>query len=166
MKASFYNQLFTDIQDYARAEYQLLQVKSVEKTSQLVGLIVGAVIAIVMIVIALIFLAIAFAAWLEYWLPMWASYLIVAVATIIMALIIVLGRKLWFVRPVQKQLTTMTMDSNQPLEEQKKAIENQVAMQQAFLERDMGEVQREWSQIKLIIHSIVDWISPQKEGKG
>ena len=166
MNTTFYNQLLTDIQGYIKAQYQLLQVKSVEKTSQIIGLIVGAIIAIVMIVIALIFLAIAFAAWLEYWLPMWASYLIVAVATIIMASIIVLGRKIWFVRPVQKQLTKMTMESKQPLEEQKKTIENQVAMQQACIERDMGEMQHEWSKMKLILHTIGDLISPPKESNG
>ncbi len=162
MNSTFYNQLLNDVQGYVKAQYQLLQVQSIEKTSQIIGLIIGAMLAIVMIVIGMIFLAIAFAAWLEQWLPMWASYLIVAVITMVVSAVVILGRKIWFIRPIEKQLTNMMLDNKKPLAEQKISIENQVTKQQAFVERDFGEVQQEWSHMKIILHTISDLISSKK----
>ena len=82
----FYNQLLSDTQAYLKTQYQLLQVRSIEQTSQLLGLIITLFAMTAIVVIGLIFLAIALAAWLEQWLPMWASYLVIAGAMLLIAL--------------------------------------------------------------------------------
>ncbi len=156
-----YNQLLTDIQGYIKTQYQLLQVRSIEQTSQLLGLIITLFAMTAIVVIGLIFLAIALAAWLEQWLPMWASYLVIAGAMLLIALGVFWGRRLWFVRPIEKHLGEVVMDNPQPLKQQKQAIENQSAMQRELLERDMAEVRRDWSQVQHLFSLLRDILSPK-----
>ena len=146
----FYNQLVSDTQAYLKTQYQLLQVRSIEQTSQLLGLIITLFAITAIVVVGLIFLAIALAAWLEQWLPMWASYLVIAGAMLLIALGVFLGRKLWFVRPIEKHLGEVVMDNPQSLKQQKQAIENQSSMQRELLERDIAEIRRDWSQVQQI----------------
>ena len=146
----FYNQLLSDTQAYIKTQYQLLQVRSIEQTSQLLGLIITLFAMTAIVVIGLIFLAIALAAWLEQWLPMWASYLVIAGAMLLIALGVLCGRRLWFVRPIEKHLGEVVMDNPQSLKQQKQAIENQSAMQRELLERDMAEIRRDWAQVQQI----------------
>ena len=150
MNPTLYNQLLSDIQAYLKTQYQLLQVRSIEQTSQLLGLIITLFAITAIVVVGLIFLAIALAAWLEQWLPMWASYLIIAGAMLLIALGVLWGRKLWFVRPIEKHLSEVVLDSPQPLKQQKQSIENQSAMQRELLERDMAEIRRDWAQVQQI----------------
>ena len=145
-----YNQLLTDIQAYMKSQYQLLQVRSIEQTSQLLGLIITLFAITAIVVVGLIFLAIALAAWLEQWLPMWASYLIIAGAMLLIALGVFWGRRLWFVRPIEKHLGEVVMDNSQPLKQQKQSLESQSSMQRELLERDMAEIHRDWSQVQQI----------------
>ena len=144
----FYNQLLSDTQAYLKTQYQLLQVRSIEQTSQLLGLIIALFSITAIVVVGLIFLAIAFAAWLEQWLPMWASYLVIAGAMLLIALGIFWGRRLWFVRPIEKHLGEVVLDNPQPLKQQKQSLENQSAMQRKLLERDISEIRRSWSQVE------------------
>ena len=150
MKTSIYNQLLTDTQAYLKSQYQLLQVRSVEQTSQLIGLIIALFAITAIVVVGLIFFAIALAAWLEQWLPMWASYLVIAGAMGLIALAVYWGRTLWFVRPIEKHLGAVVMDNPVPLKQQKQTVENQAAMQRELLERDVAEIQRDWSQVQQI----------------
>ncbi len=150
MKTSIYNQLLTDTQAYLKSQYQLLQVRSVEQTSQLIGLIIALFAITAIVVVGLIFFAIALAAWLEQWLPMWASYLVIAGAMGLIALAVYWGRTLWFVRPIEKHLSAVVLDNPASLKQQKQAIENQAAMQRELLERDVAEIQRDWSQVQQI----------------
>ena len=55
----FYNQLLSDTQAYLKTQYQLLQVRSIEQTSQLLGLIITLFAITAIVVVGLIFLAIA-----------------------------------------------------------------------------------------------------------
>ena len=146
----FYNQLLSDTQAYLKTQYQLLQVRSIEQTSQLLGLIITLFAITAIVVVGLIFLAIALAAWLEQWLPMWASYLVIAGAMLLIALGVFLGRRLWFIRPIEKHLGEVILDNSQPLKKQKQAIENQSSMQRELLERDLAEVRRDWFQVQQI----------------
>ena len=146
----FYNQLLSDTQAYLKTQYQLLQVRSIEQTSQLLGLIITLFAITAIVVIGLIFLAIALAAWLEQWLPMWASYLVIAGAMLLIALGVYWGRRLWFVRPIEKHLGEVVLDNPQPLKQQKQSLENQSAMQRELLERDMAEIRRDWAQLQQI----------------
>ena len=146
----FYNQLLSDTQAYLKTQYQLLQVRSIEQTSQLLGLIITLFAITAIVVIGLIFLAIALAAWLEQWLPMWASYLVIAGAMLLIALGVFWGRRLWFVRPIEKHLGGVVMDNPKPLKQQKQSLENQSSMQRGLLERDMAEIRRDWSQVQQI----------------
>ena len=146
----FYNQLVSDTQAYLKTQYQLLQVRSIEQTSQLLGLIITLFAITVIVVVGLIFLAIALAAWLEQWLPMWASYLVIAGAMLLIALVVLWGRRLWFVRPIEKHLGEVVLDNPQPLKQQKQSLENQSAMQRELLERDMAEIRRDWAQLQQI----------------
>ena len=146
----FYNQLLSDTQAHLKTQYQLLQVRSIEQTSQLLGLIIALFAITAIVVIGLIFLAIALAAWLEQWLPMWASYLVIAGAMLLIALGVFWGRRLWFVRPIERHLSEVILDNPQPLKQQKQAIENQSAMQRELLERDVAEIRRDWSQVQQI----------------
>ena len=146
----FYNQLLSDTQAYLKTQYQLLQVRSIEQTSQLLGLIITLFAMTAIVVIGLIFLAIALAAWLEQWLPMWASYLVIAGAMLLIALGVLWGRRLWFVRPIEKHLSEVVLDNPQPLKKQKQSLENQSSMQRELLERDVAEIQRDWSQVQQI----------------
>ena len=145
-----YNQLLTDTQEYIKVQYKLLQVKSIEQTSRLVGLIITIVMITSIVVIGLIFLAIALAAWLEQWLPMWASYLVIAGAMLLIALALYWGRLVWFVRPVEKHLSEVVMNNTTPLKKQKQSIESQSDMQRELLQRDIHTLQQEWSQIERI----------------
>ena len=146
----FYNQLVSDTQAYLKTQYQLLQVRSIEQTSQLLGLIITLFAITAIVVIGLIFLAIALAAWLEQGLPMWASYLVIAGAMLLIALGVFWGRRLWFVRPIEKHLGGVVMDNPKPLKQQKQSLENQSSMQRELLERDMAEIRRDWSQVQQI----------------
>ena len=143
-----YNQLLTDIQAYMKTQFQLLQLRSIEQTSQLLGLIIALFSIVAIVVVGLIFLAIALAAWLEQWLPMWASYLVIAGAMLLIALGVFGGRRLWFIRPIEKHLGKVVLDNPQPLKQQKQSLESQSSMQRKLLERDMQEVRRNWAQMQ------------------
>ena len=157
-----YNQLLTDTQVYIKTQYQLLQVRSIEQTSQLLGLIIALFSIVATVVVGLIFLAIALAAWLEQWLPMWASYLVIAGAMLLIALGVFLGRRLWFIRPIEKHLGKVVLDNPQPLKQQKQSLENQSSMQRELLERDMAEVRRDWSQVQQLFSLLRDILSPKE----
>lgn len=150
MKAGLYNQLLDDIQGYLKSQYQLLQVRSVEQVSQLIGLIIALFAITAIVVIGLIFFAIALAAWLELWLPMWASYLVIAGVMLLIALAVYWGRNLWFVRPIEKHLGAMVLGNPVSLSQQKQVVENQATMQHELLERDVAEMQRDWAQVQRI----------------
>ena len=158
----FYNQLLSDTQAYLKSQFQLLQLRSIEQTSQLLGLIITLFAITAIVVIGLIFLAIALAAWLEQWLPMWASYLVITGAMLLIALGVFWGRRLWFVRPIEKHLGEVVMDNSQPLKKQRQAIENQSAMQRELLERDMAEIRRDWSQVQQLFSLLRDILSPKE----
>ena len=158
-----YNQLLADIQSYIKSQLQLLKVQSVEQTSQLLGLIIALFAITAIVVVGLIFLAIALAAWLEQWLPMWASYLVIAGGMGLIALGVYWGRRLWFVRPIEKHLSEVIMDSPAPLKQQKQAIENQSAMQRELLDRDIASVQRDWAHVQQLFALLREIISPKKE---
>lgn len=159
----FYNQLLADIQSYIKSQFQLLKVQSIEQTSQLLGLIIALFSITAIVVVGLIFLAIALAAWLEQWLPMWASYLVIAGGMGLIALGVYWGRRLWFVRPIEKHLSEVIMDNPAPLKQQKQAIENQSAMQRELLQRDIATVQRDWAQVQQLFALLREIISPKKE---
>ena len=163
MNGNLYNQLLTDIQSYTKSQFQLLKVQSVEQTSLLIGLIMTIVSITAIVVIGLIFLAIALAAWLEQWLPMWASYLVIAGGMGLIALGVYWGRRLWFVRPIEKHLSEVVMDNPAPLKQQKQSIENQTAMQRELLQRDLATVQRDWAQVQQFFALLREIISPKKE---
>ena len=158
-----YSQLLTDIQGYIKTQYQLLQVRSIEQTSQLLGLIITLFAMTAIVVIGLIFLAIALAAWLEQWLPMWASYLVIAGAMLLIALGVLWGRRLWFVRPIEKHLGEVVLDNPQPLKQQKQSLENQSSMQRELLDRDMEEIRRDWAQMQQIFSFFRDIISSESK---
>ena len=162
MNTSFYNQLLADIQTYIKSQFQLLKVQSIEQTSQLLGLIIALFSITAIVVVGLIFLAIALAAWLEQWLPMWASYLVIAGGMGLIALGVYWGRRLWFVRPIEKHLSEVIMDNPAPLKQQKQAVENQSTMQRELLERDIASVQRDWAQVQQLFALLREIISPKK----
>jgi hypothetical protein len=155
----FYNRLLTDIQEYGKLQYKLLQVKGIEQLSRLIGVIITVVMITAIVVIALIFLAIALAAWLEQWLPMWASYLVIAGAMLLIAMIVYGGRILWFVRPIEKHLSEMILNDTTLLKRQKQSIDNQSTMQRELLRRDMKNIQQEWELLQRILQLIRGMIS-------
>ena len=159
MATTIYNQLVTDTQEYIKAQYKLLQIKGIEQTSRLIGVIITIVMITAIVVIGLIFLAIALAAWLEQWLPMWVSYLVIAGAMLLIALTVYLGKKWWFVRPVEKHLSEVILDDTTPLSKQKQSIESQSSMQCELLQRDINTIQQEWVQIERILQLIRSLIS-------
>lgn len=161
MNGNLYNQLLTDIQSYTKSQFQLLKVQSIEQMSLLIGLIMTIVAITAIVVIGLIFLAIALAAWLEQWLPMWASYLVIAGGMGLIALGVYWGRRLWFVRPIEKHLSEVVMDNPAPLKQQKQSIESQTAMQRELLQRDLATVQRDWAQIQQLFALLREIISPK-----
>ncbi len=158
----FYNQLLSDTQAYLKTQYQLLQVRSIEQTSQLLGLIITLFAMTAIVVVGLIFLAIALAAWLEQWLPMWASYLVIAGAMLLIALGVLWGRRLWFVRPIEKHLGEVILDNPQSLKKQNQALDSQSTMQRELLERDLAEVRRDWSQVQHLFSLLRDIFSPKE----
>ena len=159
MNTTIYNQLRTDTQEYIKLQYKLLQVKGIEQTSQLIGLIITIVMITAIVVIGLIFLAISLAAWLEQWLPMWASYLVIAGAMLLIALVVYWGGRWWFVRPIEKHLIELVTDDMRPLCQHKQAIENQATMQQELLQRDISAIRQEWSQVERLLQMIKSIIS-------
>ena len=154
MATTIYNQLVTDTQEYIKTQYKLLQVKSIEQTSRLIGLIITIVVITAIVVIGLIFLAIALAAWLEQWLPMWASYLVITGMMLLVALAIYLGKKWWFVRPIERHLSEVMLDDTTPLDRQRQSTENQAEVQRELMKRDMSTIRHEWEQIERILQVI------------
>lgn len=154
MATTIYNQLLTDTQEYIKTQYKLLQVKSIEQTSRLIGLIITIVVITAIVVIGLIFLAIALAAWLEQWLPMWASYLVITGMMLLVALAIYLGKKWWFVRPIERHLSEVMLDDTTPLDRQRQSTENQAEVQRELMKRDMSTIRHEWEQIERILQVI------------
>lgn len=159
MNTTIYNQLLTDTQEYIQTQYKLLQVKGVEQTSRLIGVVITIVMMTAIVVIGLIFLAIALAAWLEQWLPMWASYLVIAGAMLLIALLVYWGRTLWFVRPIEKHLSDVVMDDTSPVKKQKQSLETQSSVQRELLQRDMNAIHQEWLQLERILQAIRNVIS-------
>lgn len=159
MNTTIYNQLLTDTQEYIQTQYKLLQVKGVEQTSRLIGVVITIVMMTAIVVIGLIFLAIALAAWLEQWLPMWASYLVIAGAMLLIALLVYWGRRLWFVRPIEKHLSDVVMDDTSPVKKQKQSLETQSSVQRELLQRDMNAIHQEWLQLERILQAIRNVIS-------
>ncbi len=159
MNTTIYNQLLTDTQEYIQTQYKLLQVKGVEQTSRLIGVVITIVMMTAIVVIGLIFLAIALAAWLEQWLPMWASYLVIAGAMLLIALLVYWGRTLWFVRPIEKHLSDVVMDDTSPVKKQKQSLEIQSSVQRELLQRDMNAIHQEWLQLERILQAIRNVIS-------
>lgn len=154
MNTTIYNQLLTDTQEYIKAQYKLLQIKGIEQTSRLIGVIITIVMITAIVVIGLIFLAIALAAWLEQWLSMWAAYLVIAGFMLLVALVVYFGKRWWFVRPVEKHLSEVILDDTTPLKKQKQSIENQSTMQRELLQRDMNTIQQEWAEIQQFLQLI------------
>ena len=154
MNTTIYNQLLTDTQEYIKTQYKLLQVKSIEQTSRLIGVIITIVMITAIVVIGLIFLAIALAAWLEQWLSMWAAYLVIAGFMLLVALVVYFGKRWWFVRPVENRLSKVILNDTTPLEKQKQSIENQSTMQRELLQRDMNTIQQEWAEIQQFLQLI------------
>lgn len=159
MDTTIYNQLLTDTQEYIKQQHKLLQVKGIEQSSHLIGLIITIVMMTAIVVISLIFLAIALAAWLERWLPMWASYLVIVGAMLLIALVVYWGRKWWFVRPVEKHLSELVLEDTTSLKKQKQAIEYQSTLQRELLQRDMNTIQQEWTKIERLLQLIRSIIS-------
>ena len=159
MNTTIYNQLLTDTQEYIQTQYKLLQVKGVEQTSRLIGVVITIVMMTAIVVIGLIFLAIALAAWLEQWLPMWASYLVIAGAMLLIALLVYWGRTLWFVRPIEKHLSDVVMNDTSPVKKQKQSLETQSSVQRELLQRDMNAIHQEWLQLERILQAIRNVIS-------
>ena len=159
MNTTIYNQLITDTQEYIQTQYMLLQVKGVEQTSRLIGVVITIVMMTAIVVIGLIFLAIALAAWLEQWLPMWASYLVIAGAMLLIALLVYWGRTLWFVRPIEKHLSDVVMDDTSPVKKQKQSLETQSSVQRELLQRDMNAIHQEWLKLERILQAIRNVIS-------
>ena len=154
MNTTIYNQLLTDTQEYIKTQYKLLQVKSIEQTSRLIGVIITILMITAIVVIGLIFLAIALAAWLEQWLSMWAAYLVIAGFMLLVALVVYFGKRWWFVRPVENRLSKVILNDTTPLEKQKQSIENQSTMQRELLQRDMNTIQQEWAEIQQFLQLI------------
>ena len=154
MNTTIYNQLLTDTQEYIKTQYKVLQVRSIEQTSRLIGMIIMMIMLAAIVVIGLIFLAIATAAWLEQWLPMWVSYLVIAGAMLLIALIVYWGRKWWFVHPIEKHLSEVVMEDTTPIKMQKQSLENQSSMQRDLLQRDMEIIQQDWTQLRFILETI------------
>ena len=154
MATNIYNQLLTDTQEYIKTQYKLLQVKSIEQTSRLIGVIITILMITAIVVIGLIFLAIALAAWLEQWLSMWAAYLVIAGFMLLVALVVYFGKRWWFVRPVENRLSKVILNDTTPLEKQKQSIENQSTMQRELLQRDMNTIQQEWAEIQQFLQLI------------
>ena len=154
MNTTIYNQLLTDTQEYIKTQYKLLQVKSIEQTSRLIGVIITIMMITAIVVIGLIFLAIALAAWLEQWLSMWAAYLVIAGFMLLVALVVYFGKRWWFVRPVENRLSKVILNDTTPLEKQKQSIENQSTMQRELLQRDMNTIQQEWAEIQQFLQLI------------
>jgi magnesium-transporting ATPase (P-type) len=158
----FYRQFITDTQGYITSQLQLMKVQSVEQASQLIGLIITLITITSIVIVGLIFFAIALAAWLEQWLPMWISYLVIAGAMLLIAIGFFWGRRIWFVRPIEKHLSEVIMDNPMPLKQQKQIAETKVAMQRGLFERDITEIHSKWKQIQHICSLLWDTLSPTK----
>ena len=90
---------------------------------------------------------------------MWASYLVIAGAMLLIALVVYWGGRWWFVRPIEKHLSELVTDDMRPLCQQKQAIENQATMQQELLQRDISAIRQEWSQVERLLQMIKSIIS-------
>ena len=55
MNTTIYNQLLTDTQDYIKTQYKLLQVRSIEQTSRLIGMIIMMVMLAAIVVIGKVY---------------------------------------------------------------------------------------------------------------
>jgi hypothetical protein len=93
---------------------------------------------------------------------MWISYLVIAGAMLLIAIGVFWGRRIWFVRPIEKHLSEVIMDNPMPLKQQKQIAETKVAMQRGLFERDITEIHSKWKQIQHICSLLWDTLSPTK----
>jgi uncharacterized membrane protein YfhO len=137
-------QLWVDGKSYLTIQYRLLQVRATQLQSQVFGMLLARLTAILLLIITLIFLAISLAAFLEYWLPMWASYLIISGLILLVLIVVVICRKYFFVRPIEKELLFMQKMSTKPTEEQIHELENQSVIVNNNINKDIDSIRREW----------------------
>jgi hypothetical protein len=82
---------------------------------------------------------------------------------LLIALGVFLGRRLWFIRPIEKHLGKVVLDNPQPLKQQKQSLDSQSSMQRELLERDMAEIRRDWAQMQQIFSFFRDIISSESK---
>jgi hypothetical protein len=82
---------------------------------------------------------------------------------LLIALGVFLGRRLWFIRPIEKHLGEVVLDNSQSLNQQKQSLESQSSMQRELLERDMAEIRRDWAQMQQIFSFFRDIISSESK---
>ena len=85
---------------------------------------------------------------------MWASYLVITGMMLLVALAIYLGKKWWFVRPIERHLSEVMLDDTTPLDRQRQSTENQAEVQRELMKRDMSTIRHEWEQIERILQVI------------
>lgn len=159
MNTSIFYQLLVDIKSYIQSQLQLLQLQSIQQTSQLLGFILALFTMTAIAIIATIFLAIALAAWLEQWLPMWASYLVIAATMFIIAFIIYGCRGLLIVRPIEKIVSNAVMQDSKPLDVQKQLLQERTAIKREKVQSQIDTIKQNWEDLEHILQTIKSTIS-------
>ena len=133
------NEILTDVETYAKAEYELARLKVVDNTSRVVG---GLLLAICLILIAfavLAFCAAAAVVALAQCVPMWAACLIVGAFYLLLIPLMIACSRVLFVDPIIRKLSGLK--NSEELKFETLRAEGQVGVQRERLNGHVRVVQ-------------------------
>ncbi|MBR0297080.1 MAG: hypothetical protein IJQ95_06805 [Paludibacteraceae bacterium] len=97
-------QILPDVESFAKAEYNVLRLKAIDKVSHLIGSLLLIICLILIGFAVLTFGAAAAVFALGQCLPLWAACLIVGAAYLLLIPILIIGSTVLFVNPIIRKL--------------------------------------------------------------
>ena len=80
----------------------------------------------------------------------------------LIALIFLCGKQLWFTRPIEKQFSKTILKTNTPLQQNKQLLSSQVNIRKEMVERDINNIRQDWLQLQQILVLIRELFSQNK----
>lgn len=98
-------QILSDVESYAKSEYELARLQVIDSTSRVVGALLLTICLILIVFAVLAFCAAAAVSALAQCVPMWAACLIVGAAYLLLIPLLLVCSKALFVNPIVRKLS-------------------------------------------------------------
>lgn len=99
------NSVLADVQTYIKSEYDILRLKATKRASLIGGSVLLVVCVLFLAFLAIVFMAIGATIALADCLPLWAAFLITGGVFLLLILVLLLCKKVFFVNPVVRVLS-------------------------------------------------------------